>query len=133
MIKPEDLTKEQFLEQILEICDKNPDKINPTDGRNNCVYEDPKGNHCIIGEWLSIHYPEIIKNMPVEEDGCKGKVSIEEMVTSTAFTVLDKYNFSPETSLLATRIQTYADGTTSYDPPVKWSKIKDKFECYKFY
>lgn len=50
MIKPEDLTKEQFLEQILEICDKNPDNVNPQDTNEQCVYEDPDGNHCLIGE-----------------------------------------------------------------------------------
>lgn len=136
MIKPEDLTKEQFLEQILEICDKNPDNVNPQDTNEQCVYEDPDGNHCLIGEWLSIHYSEILEQIPKESNGCRFRMGEEEIWGTPARLILKRNNFPEEVYFVAAAIQGYANGgywaEESNGAPRKWSTVKAKIENGEF-
>ena len=136
MIKPEDLTKAQFLEQILEICDKNPDNINPQDTYERCVYEDLDGNHCLIGEWLSIFYPEILEQMPKESNGCRFRMNPMEIWGTPAGFLLERNNFPEEVCIVSGSIQRYADGGYSTEEddgtPRKWSRVKDKITNGEF-
>lgn len=60
-------TIEQFLGELLDICLTFPGRSNPTDG-NSCLYthEEDKNWHCLIGEWLTRHMPD------VDLDHCEG-------------------------------------------------------------
>lgn len=130
MIKPEDLTKEQFLDQILEIMKENPDNLNPQNANGNCVYEDPNENHCLIGEWLSVYYPEILKQMPKESDGCRFRMESMDVGGTPAGLLLKKNNFLEEVYVVSGSIQRYADGGYCAEEgnsvPRKWSRVKDK-------
>lgn len=88
-------TIKEFLTEILEICEANPDKINPVEGqREVCVYEDADGNHCLIGEWL-------------DTKGMLGKAAAYG--NEAAAGLLQLLGYSPRLAEVADNVQCWAD------------------------
>lgn len=109
MIKPEEYTLPQFLSEIKGIIKDNPDKVNAMDMCCwSCVYEDKEGKHCIIGEWLSVYYPEILASLEAN-DGCKTRILIDSKIEVRALFVLEKFGFRTDVNKLAGFVQSEAD------------------------
>lgn len=54
------VTPKKFLKRIRKIILENPDKHNPRRGDNPmdiCVYQNDRGEHCLIGQYLAIYDP----------------------------------------------------------------------------
>ena len=107
-IKPEDLTKEESLDQILEIIKENPDNVNPRNSRKRCVYEDPDGNHCLIGKWFSIYYPEILDTFYLENNYKIG-VTASGYILYGAYCVFRNLGFKDDVADFAGEIQGVVD------------------------
>ena len=104
MTEPEDYTVELFLDEIEAIIKKNPDNINPSSVIDSgyeytgCVYRNPNGDYCLIGQWLYEKHPVIFKKMEDssyrkgwvsslnEEDGIKIFTSAWEILENQGFT-----------------------------------------------
>lgn len=56
-------SQDAILDAVLKVCDTYPDKRNPFDAEfGTCVYDDYKGNHCLIGQVLvdnGLELPEV--------------------------------------------------------------------------
>lgn len=113
MTAPEDYTVELFLNEIEAIIKKNPDNINPDGRYTGCVYRNPNGDYCLIGQWLYEKHPAIFKKM--ENSSCKtGWVSSlnEEdgiRVFTSACEILENQGFSELVSETSQFCQDLAD------------------------
>lgn len=101
---PENVTPQEFVADIRAILAANPDATNPVrynrhGDADGCAYLDDNGRRCVIGEYLHR----------------QGLPATESEEGNGASAVMDRRGYPYEVRRIAGRIQTYADGSTSYD------------------
>lgn len=119
-------TYDEFRDQLLRLQQANPDRTNPRVDGDGCAYTVPNGpddgvEHCIIGEWLSIHDPD---NLPDWDGYLNGSDSDPNYwAADRLFHELYGVSMSDPVARLAAHVQAQADGGQLRRSDVAWGEV----------
>lgn len=116
LLPPSEWTAEYVAGHLRRICDAHPSKMNPRNAGGSCIYDDGRGNHCLVGVMLAEHeavMPDAFGEAPLRPHWRESE--------ATAKTVLDLLGAPKAAAVEARAWQAIADGDDGGGPA--WKRV----------